>query len=490
MKVISRREFMKTTAAAGMAFLSPFSRVRGANNDIRVAVIGLGGGDSGGKGQQHVNMFNKIEGVRVAALCDVDSEHLGPEIQRLKEQNQAVEGYSDARRILDNKSIDAIVIVTPNHWHSLLTVWGCQADKDVYVEKPVSHNIWEGRKMVEAARKYDRIVQVGTQRRSDEGLRQAFEYIKQGKLGKIQYIHSMCYRKRESIGKVSGPQPIPESVDYNLWTGPAPLVPLMRKNLHYDWHWIWATGNGDLGNNGIHQLDLCRWALGQDKLPRRAMSIGGRFGYNDDDGETANTQIVLLDYKPAPIIYEVRNLPRKKGDTAMDEYRGVRSGAVIQCENGYFAGGWAYDNNGEKIKQFKVSGGSGHHGNFIKAVRDHKASELNADILEGHLSTALCHMGNISHLLGAEASPGEIRERLQGDKEAMETFESFQNHLSANEVDIKKTRAVLGPWVTMDSEKEKFVGEFSTAANKLLSCLLYTSPSPRDLSTSRMPSSA
>ena len=177
MRAISRRELMKKSAAAGIAFLSPFSRVRGANNDIRVAVIGLGGGDSGGKGQQHVRIFSRLEGVRVAALCDVDSEHLGPEITRFKEQNQSVEGYIDARRILDNKFIDAIVIVTPNHWHSLLTVWGCQAGKDVYVEKPVSHNIWEGRKMVEAARKYNRIVQAGTQSRSDEGLKNAFEYI-------------------------------------------------------------------------------------------------------------------------------------------------------------------------------------------------------------------------------------------------------------------------------------------------------------------------
>jgi len=468
MKGITRRDFIKSSVAAGAALTLPFSHVRGANNDIRLGVIGLGGQGGMGQGKYHIRLFSKLPGVRVAAICDADRDVLDAEVKKFKERNETVDAYTDLRKLLDDKSIDAITTATPNHWHALVTIWACQAGKDVYVEKPAAYCIWESRKMIEAARKYDRIVQVGTQRRSDEGLRQAFEYIKQGKLGKIQYIHSMCYRKRESIGKVSGPQPIPESVDYNLWTGPAPLVPLMRKNLHYDWHWIWATGNGDLGNNGIHQLDLCRWALGQDKLPRRAMSIGGRFGYNDDDGETANTQIVLLDYKPAPIIYEVRNLPRKKGDTAMDEYRGVRSGAVIQCENGYFAGGWAYDNNGEKIKQFKVSGGSGHHGNFIKAVRNHKASDLNADILEGHLSTALCHLGNISHLLGVEASPAEIRERLQGDKEAMETFESFQSHLSANEVDIKKTRAVLGPWVTMDSEKEQFVGEFSTEANKLL----------------------
>ena len=473
MRAITRRELMKNSAAAGIAFLTPFSRVRGANNDIRVAVIGLGGGDSGGKGQQHVRMFSKIDGVRVAALCDVDSEHLGPEIQRFKEQNQAVEGYIDARRILDNKSIDAIVIVTPNHWHSLLTVWGCQAGKDVYVEKPVSHNIREGRKMVEAARKYNRIVQAGTQSRSDNGLKSAFEYIQQGNLGKMLLVRGICYKRRASIGKVDGPQPIPQSVDYNLWAGPAPLVPLMRKRLHYDWHWVWATGCGSIGNVGLHQMDVCRWATGQNKLPRRVMSIGGRFGY-DDDGETANTQIAILDYEPAPILFEVRGLPKKKADSemdaweAMDNYKGLRQGIVVQCEDGYFAGGWAYDNNGKKIKQFFRDGGGGHQANFIKAMRSRKVGDLNADILEGHLSTSLSHMANISYRVGSKSSPEQIKETLGSNKEALEAFERFQSHLSANEVDLKKTPPILGPCLKMDCEKEKFTGEFADQANKLL----------------------
>lgn len=329
--------------------------------------------------------------------------------------------------------------------------------------------------MVEAARKYKRIVQAGTQRRSEAGLREAFEYIREGNLGKILLVRGFCYKRRDSIGKVDGPQPIPQTVDYDLWTGPAPLGPLMRKNLHYDWHWVWATGNGDIGNQGIHEMDLCRWALGQNSLAPRVMSIGGRFGY-DDDGQTANTQIAILDYEPAPIIFEVRGLPQTKDGEVMDHYRGVRVGVVVQCEGGYFAGGsgggWVYDNEHTKVKQFKGDGGGGHQANFIDAVRSRKSSDLNADILEGHLSSSLCHMGNISYRLGRLSSPEEIREAIVNESEAAETFGRFEGHLWANWVDLSKTRAVLGPWLKMDPAKERFVGngEFGITrwANELL----------------------
>ncbi|MHC4482951.1 MAG: Gfo/Idh/MocA family oxidoreductase, partial [Planctomycetota bacterium] len=410
MKNITRRDFVKGSIAAGAALALPFSRVLGANNDIRVGVVGFRGQGSG-----HIERFLKIPGVRVVALCDVDRDIVAREVRKFEDRNEKVDVYADVRKMLEDKNIDAISTATPNHWHALITIWACQAGKDVFVEKPVSHNIWEGRKMVEAARKYSRIVQSGMHKRSDTALPEVFEYIRQGNLGKMVIAHGFCYKRRKSIGKVAGPQPVPESVDYNLWTGPAPLRPLMRKKLHYDWHWVWPTGNGDMGNQGVHEMDICRWAIGQNELPPRVMSIGGRFGY-DDDGETANTQIVFLGYKPAPIIFETRGLPRKKDDSGMDNYRSIRVGVVIQCEHGYFAGGggggWVYDNDGKKIKQFKGDGGGGHQANFIKAVRSRKVSDLNADILEGHLSSALCHMGNISHRLGQRQSPDEIREML------------------------------------------------------------------------------
>jgi len=477
MSKLTRRDFIKSSLATAAGFgittslpAKAWSKAIGANDDIRVAVVGFRS-----QGAGHIERFHNLQGVRVVALCDADKDILDREVQKFKERNEKVDAYTDVRKLLDKKSIDAIVTATPNHWHSLLTIWACQAGKDVYVEKPVSHNIWEGRKMVEAARKYKRIVQTGTQKRSDEGLHEAFEYIQKGNLGKIVVARGFCYKARNSIGKVDGPQPIPESVDYDLWTGPAPLTPLMRKNLHYDWHWVWATGNGDIGNQGIHEMDLCRWALGQKKLAPRVMSIGGRFGY-DDDAETANTQIAILDYEPAPLIFEVRGLPKRKDDSAMDNYRGVRIGIVIECENGYFAGGggggWAYDNDGNKIKQFKGDGGATHHANFIKAVRSRKVRDLNADIIEGHISSALCHMGNISHRIGQLSSPDEIKEAIKAEPQAAETFERFREHLFANWVDISKTRAVLGPWLKMDRRKEKFVGEgrfgITRWANELL----------------------
>ena len=462
MKRIARRDLLKGSITAGLSLAMPFSRTRGANNDIRAAVVGIRN-----QGTNHINWFRKIPGVRVVAICDADKQFVDREEQEFKKRSETVDAYVDYRKLLKDKDIDVVITASPNHWHALVTVWACQAGKDVYVEKPVSHNIWEGRQMVKAARKHNRIVQAGTQRRSDTGLPEAIEYIKQGNLGKIRVVHGIVYVRRGSIGKVDGPQPIPKSVDYNLWCGPAPMTPLMRRSLHYDWHWVWPTGNGDFGNNGIHFIDICRWFIGADKVAPRVVSIGGRFGYIDD-GETPNTQIIFYDYKPAPVIFEVRGLPRAKGDPAMNEFRGTRAGTVVQCENGYFVGGWAYDNNGKKIKQFSRTGGGGHHANFIKAVRSRKKSDLNAEILDGHLSTALCHMGNISHRLGKAMPPEQIAETVKANKDFADSFERLEHHLKANQVDFKLTPRTAGPGLTMDPNKEIFVGDFSKEANMLL----------------------
>jgi predicted dehydrogenase len=464
MKRITPRKFLKSSLAAGVAAaLTPHSRVLGANDDIRVAVVGFHN-----QGSNHIRYFSRIPGVRVAALCDVDRNVIDREVRKFKQRNQTVDTYVDVRKLLDDKNIDAIITATPNHWHSLVTVWACQAGKDVYVEKPVSHDIWEGRKMVEAARKYNRIVQAGTQRRSDVGLKEAIEYIQQGHLGKILRARCYYFSPRGPIGKVNGPQPTPPRVDYNLWSGPATLLPLKRKNLHYDWHWQWLYGNGDLGNNGIHFMDVCRWALGYSTLAPRAISFGGEFLW-DDDRQTPNAQVAFFDYEPAPIIFEMRNLPRKKGDPAMDPtYRRTRAYTVIECEGGYYAGGWAYDYNDKKIKQFKVTGGAGHHRNFIKAVRSRKVSDLNADILQGYLSTALCHMGNISYQLGRKASHDEITQSLGPNEVLQDAFERLCKHLSLNDVDLQKTPVTVGPWLPIDFDTEKFGGDLGTQANMYL----------------------
>lgn len=468
MMVLSRRDFIRGSVAAGIAALAPFSRVLGANDDIRVAVVGFRG-----KGAQHIEVFRKLPGVRVVALCDVDKEVLDGEVKKFADRNEKVAAYTDVRKVLDDKGIDVVVTASPNHWHALITIWACQAGKDVYVEKPASHDIWEGRKMVEATRKYNRIVQNGTQNRSDIGLREAVAYIRQGHLGEILWTHGLWYKLRPSIGKVDASQPVPPSIDYDLWTGPAPLVPLMRKDLHYDWHWFWSTGNGDMGNLGGHQVDDCRWLLGQSGLPARVMSLGGRFAYVDD-AETPNTQLAIFDYKPAPMIIEIRGLPREQGSRTMDSYKGIRSGNIVQCEQGYFVGGrgggWAYDKGGKRIKQFKGDGGAGHQANFVRAVRSRKPEDLHADISEGHISAAFCHMANISYRLGKESPAEDIREMIKDNKQGCETFERIEAHLAANGVDLKQSQITLGPWVEMDAQTERFTsGPIADKANQFLS---------------------
>ncbi|MCH7752927.1 MAG: Gfo/Idh/MocA family oxidoreductase, partial [Planctomycetes bacterium] len=281
MEKITRRSFIRrsTTIAAGVSVAAAlpsltWARPVGANNDIRVAVVGLGG-----KGRDHVNVFKKIKGVRVVALCDPDRKRMQKAAAELGDQK--VDKYVDYRKLLEDKDIDAVCTATCNHWHALVTVWGCEAGKDIYVEKPVCHTIWEGQQMIKAARKHNRIVQSGMQLRSDRGVREAFQWLNEGNLGKMLLSRGLCYESRSSMGKVDKSTPIPDYIDYDLWCGPSPHVPLMRRQLHFHWHFIWNTGNGDLGNQGIHQMDMCRRANGQDKLPARVISVGGRFGWND-----------------------------------------------------------------------------------------------------------------------------------------------------------------------------------------------------------------
>ena len=483
----TRRTFIKHTLKAGLACTVPHRfmraaselRIRGANDDIRVAVIGFNG-----HGKSHINNYLKIRGTRLVALCDADRAVLDRQVTALKKRGLTVTPHVDLRTMLDDGDIDAVSTATPNHWHALVTVWACQAGKDVCVEKPVSHSIWEGRKMVEAARKHDRVVQADLDLRSNEGVRAAVRYVREGNLGKVLLVRGCCYKRRRSMGKVTGAGPIPPSLDYDLWCGPAPKGPLRRKKLHYDWHWVWATGCGELGNNGPHQLDLCRWVLGETGLPRRVMSLGGRFGY-DDDGETPNTQIACYDYASAPLIYEVRGLGRTAGDGNVDAFRAATrwgtqiksgnegprpvTGVIVVCEQGYvdLAGRVAYDRKGAIVKRFE-GGGLNAQANFIRAVRSRRITDLRTDILEGHLSTSLSHLGNISQRVGRRVSPGELRERLRGDKAALETLGRFQAHLAANDVNLTKEPAVLGPWLTVDSTKERFVGTFAEEANRLV----------------------
>jgi predicted dehydrogenase len=470
MKTQSRRNFLKASLFTGATLAwsaKSWSQVAGANSAVRAAVIGFRGRGSG-----HINELLAVEGARITALCDVDRAVLDGAVKRLKDKGTEAKAYMDLREVLADKNVDVITTATPNHWHSLIVVWGCQAGKDVYVEKPVSNTVWEGRQAVNAARKYNRIVQAGTQSRSNATLREALDWVKQGHIGKFQVSRGLCYKPRPSIGRTSGPQTVPTGIDYDLWVGPAPMKPPYRNGkfgpIHYDWHWFWDYGAGDLGNQGIHQMDIARWALGKDTLSPTVFSVGGRLGY-EDDGETPNTQFVVHDYGDAQLIFEVRGLPAGADQRGMDQYRGQGVGQVIECEGGYLAGTKAFDKAGKLIKDFKADREGSHMANFIKAVRSRKVSDLHADIFEGHLSSALCHTGNISHRLGDQLDPDQIAAGIKASAGALDAFERMKQHLAANNVDLRKTRLTLGPVLKMDVKTERFTN--SREADALLTRL-------------------
>jgi len=495
MNKMNRRSFLQTSLAASAALSLP-ARVRaaadGANGDIRVAVVGFHG-----RGEAHISGYlgMKDKGVRIVALCDVDTAVLDKGVAQLKAKGQEVTPYQDIRKLLENKDIDAISIAMPNHWHALGGIWALQAGKDLYVEKPISHNVWEGRQLVKATDAHNRIVQMGVQSRSGAGLAAALEWVKSEPLGKLQYVRGLCYKRRPSIGKVDAEQPIPSTIDYDLWCGPAEKLPLHRQKLHYDWHWVWNTGNGDLGNQGIHQMDIARRFTGEALIAPATFSVGGRLGYVDD-GETPNSMFVFHDYAKAPLIFEVRGLPSSSENKAMDEYRGPSVGVVVQYENGYivcpdYNNAYAVDKDKKLLMRFgkgpiakdvidtdsvpvsekkskgeKTEDHENHFANFIKAVRSRNKEDLHAPILEGHISSALCHTGNISYRLGSKLAPGAIREKIKGNKEAMDSFERLATHLAANHVDISNDQLTFGEYLKFDPVAEKFID--NKDADKLL----------------------
>ncbi len=419
------------------------------NDKLRVAVIGVNG-----RGQSHLKGFGNRNGAIVTVICDAD-ESVGQKRcdDMAKKQGLKPKYVKDMRQVFDDKDIDIVSTATPNHWHSLCAIWAMQAGKDVYVEKPVSHNVSEGRRAVEAARKYNKICQTGTQCRSTPGSIAAIDYVRSGKIGKVSVARGLCYKSRGSIGP-RGTYEVPASVDYNLWAGPAPMSPLTRPKFHYDWHWQWECGNGDLGNQGIHQMDVARWGLGVNELCKGVYSYGGRYGY-EDAGETANTQVVACDYGDRSLIFEVRGLKT-------DALKGAKVGVIFEGTDGYvvltsYTTGAAFDPSGKMIQEFTSGKETDniHFDNFLTGVRSRKSSDLNADILEGHLSSALCHLGNISYRLGSRISMGDAKAKLQ-DAEASETLARFAQNLKDNNVD-DAAEVQFGPTLAFDPKTETFI---------------------------------
>ena len=457
-RATSRRAFLRQSVLAATALSA--GRVRGANELVRIGAIGLGG-----QGMGNAKRLAAVPGVEIGYLCDPDTEAL----DRAKKVYPQAKTTQDLRHVMEDKDIDAVVVSTGNHWHVLASIWAIQAGKDVYVEKPVSHNIWEGRKLVEAARKHNRIVQGGTQQRSDPLQEEIKAFLDSGELGKIRYVRCNHYSLRQSIGKRDTPLTPPATVDYNLWLGPAQDEPLFRDKFHYDWHWDWNTGNGEMGNWGPHILDDLRNVVFRDKLalPKRVLAGGGRFGW-DDAGETPNTHFAYLDTGDIPVIVDFHNLPRQKGVRAPDVYLRRRTGAflIIECEAGYYTGsrggGTAFDAAGKKLRTFQGDGGKTHAANFIDAIRSRKPADLKAEIEAIHYSSAWCHLANISQRLGGSYTREQAEAAVKDFQPWNDVIADFHEHLIKNELDAAKLDIKLGAMLEIDAAKETFIGASAT----------------------------
>ena len=414
---MNRRYFMMSSTSAAAAQVVRTNR--SPNDTVRVAVIGCGG-----RGASHMGAWTSQPNVELAALVDVDDSHSERYIGQLQRKNlKPVPTFRDIRKVLDDKNIDAVSIATPNHWHTLQTIWACQAGKDVYVEKPCSHNVFESKQIVAAARKYNRMVIMGSQSRSSPALQEAVQKMKAGEFGEVYMARGLCFKSRNTIGKTPV-ETVPLGVDYDMWCGPAPLRPFTKNRFHYNWHWFWDTGNGDLGNQGIHEVDIARWGLGVTH-PTKVSSIGGKFMF-DDDQETPNTLSSNFEFevdgKKKMMEFEVRHWYSNHEASIGGERAGNTIGNTFYGSNGYLI----IDGYNKYTSFLGPKGEPGparterdtHFENFIAGVRSRKREELNAEIEEGAMSCVLVHLANISYRLGRTLHWDEKTWTVKNDAEA------------------------------------------------------------------------
>lgn len=410
---MERRTFVKSTAAAmaapGAAFAAN-SRVLGANETVRVAVLGVHG-----RGKSHIKGFETLKNVEVAALVDPDrsiAEQRAAEFDQEYGRKPAIE--QDLRRVLDDKNIDCISVATPNHWHALAAIWGCQAGKDVYVEKPGSHNLFEGQQLVKAARKHNRIVQHGVQLRSSPAMQEAIQMLRDGVIGNVYMGRACIFKWRPSIGHKPNEAP-PATLDWNLWQGPASERPFSRRYVHYNWHWHWEYGNGDMGNQGIHETDLMLWGLGVG-LPSEITALGGKFLW-DDDKETPEVLTSLCKWPEEGIMGEIAVRP---WSTNYED--GVRVGNIFYGEKGFMLmknySSYEVYFGKDREPGPKRSEAGDHYANFIQAVRSRKTSDQNGPVETAHTSSALAHVANIAFRVGRYLQFDPEAERFVSDEEA------------------------------------------------------------------------
>lgn len=480
MRRSSRRDFLKSAVAASSVF-SLFTiagtrasgKILGANETIRVGVAGING-----RGRSHIDEYLGMKQVEVAYLIDPDSRLFSGLSKKCVDAKQVEpECVQDVRVALEDKNLDAISVATCNHWHSLITVWACQAGKHVYVEKPISHNVFEGRKCVEASQRYQRVVQHGTQQRSDANRARQMAAIHSGKYGKLLVSKGYCCKPRWSIG-TKPVAPPPAEFDFNLWLGPAPEQPF-HANLHpYNWHWFWDFGCGDTGNQGVHEIDVARWAIPNATLPNKVWSLGGRFlPDGPDQGQTPNLQLSVYEFGDTLLVFETRGLvdkPNAPPFKVANEF--YTTEGVIQVdsweENGKSRSDWRFHpKNGGKPEL--LSGGEaevipgGAFGSFIASVRGGDPAHCNCGAEVAHYSAALCHLGNISYRLGQPA-PFQEKPGLLGDNaEVVASFDALRDNLKAVNISLGEgTTYQLGRVLTLDPKTERFTND--EQANALL----------------------
>jgi len=426
MATVSRRSFFQGATLAASAV-----RVMGANDRLGIAIVGLGG-----RGTAHVEFFSEFPECRIVALCDVNQAARERAQARLKalSPGAAAAEYNDMRDVFAKSEVDGVTLPLPNHWHALATVWACQAGKDVYVEKPACYNIYESRRMVEAARQYKRVVQVGLQSRSTAHKIHGMQMIREGALGKVYMAKGLCFKRRPSIGRTPA-EATPPGVDWEKFLGPAPLRPFQKNRFTYNWHWFWDTGAGDITNQGAHEMDMVCWGMGDPGMPREAVSTGGKYVY-DDDKETPNTQLSVFSYGDREIVFDVRGLmtgpeagqPVRTGVEVMFgeklAYRTV--GAIFLGENGWM---WM-DNDSlvvykgesnEKAHEEKSSQRAGHVGqmrNWLEVCRSRKIEDLHCEIAVGAKSAAVSHLAGISYRLGHKVRWDDAKGKFVDDPEA------------------------------------------------------------------------
>ncbi len=463
---LSRRGFVQTSAlaAGALATVGFETRAKAADRQtvLRAAVLGVNG-----RGASHLEAYMDNPATEVAVVCDPDSAvGMKKGVDKVEQKTGKAPRYvKDMREVFADPNIDIISIATPNHWHSLATIWAAQAGKAIYCEKPVSHNVAEGRRAVQAVEKYKVIAQCGTQSRSSKALQDAMAFMKSGGIGEMKLARGLCYKPRKGIGE-TGTYEYPKSVDVDLWTGPAEMTALTRPRLHYDWHWQWNCGNGDSGNQGIHQMDIARWGLGVNDLTHSVVSFGKRYAWNDA-GTTPNTQIEDFRFADGNrILFETRNL-------STDPLHGISIGNIFYGSDGFMTIGsnyskaTVYDKDWNVVRTFE--GGGEHFDNFIEGVVKNDASLLNCPFMEGHLSSSLCHTGNISYQLGKESGVEEIRSSGIADSEWTDSVERMVLHLKSHEIEISSNEMYLGPQLQFNGTSEVFEGESASEANPLVS---------------------